>query len=102
MATGKERPTEGRYITARRCAEPPNPYSSAWHVATPSSAPSPHTWQDELECPSHHTQCAKHLQEHSRPRTLAWLYAQRISIGLLHFLDETRACAKPRATWEPG
>ena len=56
-----------------------------------------------LECPQYYTPRAKHLMVHGRPQTLAWLFAHPLrSIGLLRFLEETRACATPRTVWEPG
>lgn len=56
-----------------------------------------------LECPLHTAARRRHLTANGRPRTLPQLFANSKRIQeVLSFLEETGACAKPRARWEPG
>jgi len=54
-------------------------------------------------CPNFTTTRRKHLTVNGRPQSLPQLLEnpERIQ-SLLQFLEETRACNKPRAEWEPG
>jgi Reverse transcriptase (RNA-dependent DNA polymerase) len=56
-----------------------------------------------LHCPLHAAARRKHLTANGRPRTLPQLFdkPERV-LETLRFLKETNACAKPRASWEPG
>lgn len=54
-------------------------------------------------CPLYDDARQKHLSANGRPRTLQQLFAnQERAQELRQFLEETKACAKPRASWEPG
>jgi ribonuclease HI len=56
-----------------------------------------------LECRLYNAARRKHLTAHGRPRTLSQLFAHPERVQeVLRFLEETGACAKPRAVWEPG
>ena len=56
-----------------------------------------------LECPRYTAARRKHLFASGRTRTLPQLFESRTRVlGTLRFLEETGACAKPRAEWEPG
>jgi hypothetical protein len=56
-----------------------------------------------LECPRYTAARRKHLFASGRPRSLPQLFENRTRVlGMLRFLEETGACAKPRAQWEPG
>ena len=55
------------------------------------------------ECPLYTSARRKHLTANGRPRTLPQLFANSKRVEeVLRFLEETGACAKPRARWEPG
>ncbi|KAI0271090.1 hypothetical protein BGY98DRAFT_1007241 [Russula aff. rugulosa BPL654] len=55
------------------------------------------------ECPLHTAARRKHLTANGQPRTLPQLFANSKRVEeALRFLEETGACAKPRARWEPG
>ena len=56
-----------------------------------------------LHCPRYTAARRKHLTASGRPRTLPQLFdkPERV-LETLRFLEETGACAKPRARWEPG
>jgi hypothetical protein len=54
-------------------------------------------------CPLYSAERRKHLVVNGRPQTLPQLFAKQERVqALLCFLEETKACAKPRAKWEPG
>ena len=56
-----------------------------------------------LYCPLTHDQRLRHLSSHGLPDSLRKLFdSPKRCLGLLRFLEETRVCAKPRSTWEPG
>jgi hypothetical protein len=56
-----------------------------------------------LECPLYTAARLRHLCANGRPRSLPQLFENRTRVlELLRFLEETGACAKPRAEWEPG
>jgi hypothetical protein len=56
-----------------------------------------------LHCPLTHDQRLRHLSEDGLPDSLRKIFdSPRRCLGLLHFLEETRVCAKPRLAWEPG
>ena len=54
-------------------------------------------------CPIFTTARRKHLTDNGRPRSFLQLLEnpERVQT-LLQFIEETRACTKPRAEWEPG
>jgi hypothetical protein len=56
-----------------------------------------------FHCPQYTAARHRHLTVSSRPRSFPQLLEnpKRIQM-LLQFLEETRACNKPRAEWEPG
>ena len=55
------------------------------------------------ECPLYTATRRRHLNANGRPRTLPQLFANSKRVQeVLRFLEETGACAKPRARWEPG
>ena len=56
-----------------------------------------------LHCPSYIDARRKHLTVFDRPRALHQLFdrPERV-LGMLRFLQETGACAKPRERWNPG
>jgi hypothetical protein len=56
-----------------------------------------------LECPMYTDARRRHLSANGRPRHLPHLFdhPKRIN-ALLRFLEEIRACKKPRTEWEPG
>jgi hypothetical protein len=54
------------------------------------------------ECPLYAAARQRHLTANGRPRTLPQLFANSKRVQeVLRFLEETSACAKPRARWEP-
>ena len=54
------------------------------------------------ECPIHDAARRRHLTANGRPRTLPQLFENRARVTeMLCFLEESGACAKPRAIWEP-
>jgi hypothetical protein len=56
-----------------------------------------------IECPLYTAARRRHLTANGRPRTLPQLFANSKRVQeVLRFLEETGACAKPRARWEPG
>jgi hypothetical protein len=56
-----------------------------------------------LHCPLHTAARRRHLTANGRPRTLPQIFANAKRVQeVLRFLEETGACAKPRASWEPG
>jgi hypothetical protein len=56
-----------------------------------------------LHCPLHAAARHKHLTNNGRPRGLQQIFSNPARIlDVLRFLEETGACAKPRAEWEPG
>ena len=56
-----------------------------------------------LQCPAYTDARRKHLTFNGRTRTLPQLFSKPEHVlKTLRFLKETGACAKPRATWEPG
>ena len=56
-----------------------------------------------LHCPLTHNQRLRHLSADGLPDSLRKLFdSPKRCLGLLHFLEETRVCAKPRHAWEPG
>jgi hypothetical protein len=55
-----------------------------------------------LQCPLYIAARRRHLVANGRPRTLPQLFANSKRVQeVLRFLEETGACAKPRARWEP-
>jgi hypothetical protein len=56
-----------------------------------------------LHCPLYTAACRRHLTVSGRPRSFPQLLEnpERVQ-SLLRFLEETKACNKPRAEWEPG
>ena len=55
-----------------------------------------------LECPIYAAARCKHLMTRGRPQTLPQLFENRARVlDTLCFLEETGACSKPRAVWEP-
>jgi hypothetical protein len=53
------------------------------------------------ECQLYSAACLRHLTANGRPRTLPQLFANSKRVQeVLRFLEETGACAKPRAQWE--
>jgi ribonuclease HI len=56
-----------------------------------------------LHCPQYTAACRELLTANGRPRTLPQLVENRERvILLLRFIEETGACIKPQASWEPG
>jgi hypothetical protein len=56
-----------------------------------------------LQCPLFTAACRRHLTVSGRPRSLPQLLENPKRVeSLLRFLEEMRACNKPRAEWEPG
>jgi hypothetical protein len=56
-----------------------------------------------VECPLYTAARQRHLTAYGRPRTLPQLFANSKRVQeILRFLEETGACTKPRARWEPG
>jgi Reverse transcriptase (RNA-dependent DNA polymerase)/Endonuclease-reverse transcriptase len=56
-----------------------------------------------LQCPLFNAARRKHLTVNGRPRSFPQLLENsERTRSLLQFLEETRACNKPRAEWEPG
>ncbi|KAF8502617.1 hypothetical protein F5888DRAFT_1607640, partial [Russula emetica] len=56
-----------------------------------------------MHCPSYTDARYKFLTDKGRPRSFPQLFENPKCIQeLLRFLEETSACSKPRATWEPG
>jgi hypothetical protein len=56
-----------------------------------------------LDCPLYNAARHRHLSANGRPRNLSQLFnhPKRVT-GLLRFLEETGAGARPRTEWEPG
>jgi hypothetical protein len=56
-----------------------------------------------LQCPIYTAARRRHLTVSGRPRSFSQLLESKERVQmLLRFLEETRACNKPRAEWEPG
>jgi hypothetical protein len=56
-----------------------------------------------LHCPLYTAARRRHLTANGRPRTLPQIFANAKRVQeVLRFLEETGACTKPRASWEPG
>jgi hypothetical protein len=56
-----------------------------------------------FHCPQHTAARRRHLTVSGRPRSFPQLLENPERVhSLLRFLEETRACNKPRAEWEPG
>jgi hypothetical protein len=72
-------------------------------VACPCGEPLQTVEHVLLHCPLYITARRRHLAANGRPRTLPQLFANSKHVQeVLRFLEETGACAKPRARWEPG
>ncbi|KAH9961323.1 hypothetical protein BC827DRAFT_1131805, partial [Russula dissimulans] len=55
------------------------------------------------ECPRYDDARRKHLTANGRLRNIPQLFSHPKRVhSLLHFLEETGACAKPRTLWDPG
>ena len=55
------------------------------------------------ECPLYTAARRRYLTTNGRPRTLPQIFANSKRVQeVLRFLEETGACVKPRARWEPG
>jgi hypothetical protein len=56
-----------------------------------------------FQCPLHTAMRRRHITVSGRPRSFPQLLENPKHVQtLLRFLEETRACSKPRAEWEPG
>ena len=56
-----------------------------------------------LHCPLFDTSRRKHLMANGRPRNRTQLFKNpERAVKMQRFLEETGACATPRAAWEPG
>jgi hypothetical protein len=79
------------------------PQHTQEQVACPCGEPVQTVEHVLLECPLHTAARQTHLTASGRPRNLSQLFnhPKRVN-SLLRFLEETGACAKPRAVWEPG
>ena len=56
-----------------------------------------------IKCPLYTAAHRRHLTANGWPRMLPQLFANSKRVDeVLRFLEETGACAKPRARWEPG
>jgi hypothetical protein len=72
-------------------------------VACPCGEPTQTIEHVLLHCPLFNTARRKHLMANGHPRTLTQLFVNpKRAIQVLRFLEETGACATPRAAWEPG
>jgi hypothetical protein len=79
------------------------PLHTPEQVACPCGEPIQTVEHVLTTCPLYDAARQRHLNANGRPRTLPQLFANAKRVqALLRFLEETRACAKPRATWEPG
>jgi hypothetical protein len=72
-------------------------------VACPCGSPIQTVEHVLMYCPLYSDARRRHLSANGRPRLLQQLFnhPERIR-DVLRFLEETGACAKPRAAWEPG
>ena len=72
-------------------------------IACPCGEPTQTIEHVLIHCPRHTAAHLKHLTANGRPRMLPQLFdkLERV-LEMLRFLEETGACAKPRARWEPG
>jgi hypothetical protein len=79
------------------------PQHTREQVACPCGAPIQTVEHVLLVCPLYTAARRKHLTANGRPRNLSQLFnhPERVT-SLLRFLEETRACAKPRTEWELG
>jgi hypothetical protein len=79
------------------------PQHTQEQVACPCGEPVQTVEHVLLHCQLHNAARRKHLTASGRPRNLSQLFnhPKRVTT-LLRFLEETGACAKPRAVWEPG
>lgn len=79
------------------------PQHTPEQVACPCGEPVQTVEHVLLHCPLHETPRHKHITASGRPHTLAQILKNPTQVsGVLSFLEESGACAKPRAAWEPG
>ena len=79
------------------------PQHTQEQITCPCGAPIQTIEHVLLQCPLHAAARQKHLTANGRPRTLPQLFDNpERTLAMLRFLKETGACAKPRASWEPG
>ncbi|KAI0278377.1 hypothetical protein BC826DRAFT_927094 [Russula brevipes] len=56
-----------------------------------------------MVCPLHNAAQHKHLMIGGRVQNFNQLFKHKQSVqAILHFLEESGACAKPRIIWDPG
>jgi hypothetical protein len=82
---------------------PPRPHTQE-DIACPCGEPLVQTIEHVLlQCPLYTAARRRHLTANSQPRTLSQVFANSKRVQeVLRFLEETGACVKPRARWEPG
>ena len=72
-------------------------------VACPCGSPIQTVEHVLMDCPLHTAARHRHLFANGRPRVFHQLFNHpECVLDVLRFLEETSACAKPRASWEPG
>jgi Reverse transcriptase (RNA-dependent DNA polymerase)/Endonuclease-reverse transcriptase len=72
-------------------------------VACPCGEPIQTVEHVLLHCPIYNAPRRKHLTANGHPRNLTQLFTNpKRAVQMLGFLEETGACATPRAAWEPG
>jgi hypothetical protein len=79
------------------------PLHTQEQIACPCGEPLQTVEHILTECTLYTAARRRHLSANGRPRTLPQLFANSKRVQeVLRFLEETGACAKPRARWEPG
>ncbi|KAI0274250.1 hypothetical protein BGY98DRAFT_994792 [Russula aff. rugulosa BPL654] len=72
-------------------------------MACPCGSPIQSVEHVLIHCPLHTAARRRYLSVNGHPRVFHQLFShpERV-LDVLRFLEETGACAKPRASWEPG
>jgi hypothetical protein len=79
------------------------PLHTPEQIACPCGEPTQTVEHVLLHCPIHEEARHKHLTINGRTRGIQQLFKNpKRVLDVLKFLEETGACAKPRAEWEPG
>ena len=79
------------------------PLHTQEQIACPCGEPVQFIEHVLLHCPRYTDARRRHLNAFGRPRALHQLFNKpECVLGMLCFLEETNACAKPRERWNPG
>ena len=78
------------------------PLHTPEQIACPCGEPIQTTEHILTNCPMYDAARRRHLSAGGPPRSLLQLFANaKQARAVLCFLEETKACAKPRVAWEP-